>query len=260
MSTPAQATSTTDEPDHEKTLPAGQLSPSSNPIGWYGKLPAAGDFLVRRLPDEFRNPWDRWLSEGMVLGKATLAEQWENVFLCFPVWRFLWHGARADRLLWTGLLMPGADRVGRLFPLTVAMPLELAQASATDARRALTTMPVSEGPVRQRSLAGLDDYLDTLQALALQVLQDDDIAGFDSAIRLLPGFDASTEPTPGQGLTAWFESRGLNTFLAEPATTVFWSRDPLVLDPIRVETCPPAASSFVRLVSSLPAADSCSYE
>ena len=34
-------------------------------IGWYGKLPSAGDFLGRRLPPEFQGPWDRWLQHGL---------------------------------------------------------------------------------------------------------------------------------------------------------------------------------------------------
>ena len=26
--------------------------------GWYGKLPASGDFVTRRLPPSFIEPWD----------------------------------------------------------------------------------------------------------------------------------------------------------------------------------------------------------
>ena len=30
--------------------------------GWYGKLPASGDFATRRLPPSFIEPWDAWLN------------------------------------------------------------------------------------------------------------------------------------------------------------------------------------------------------
>ena len=30
--------------------------------GFFGKLPATGDFVCRGLPDAFRKPWDSWLT------------------------------------------------------------------------------------------------------------------------------------------------------------------------------------------------------
>ncbi|WP_268619542.1 TagF domain-containing protein, partial [Escherichia coli] len=35
-------------------------------IGWYGKLPSAGDFLQRRLPDPVINNWAHWFHNGLV--------------------------------------------------------------------------------------------------------------------------------------------------------------------------------------------------
>ena len=37
--------------------------------GWYGKLPAAGDFLTRRLPGSFVQTWDHWLQHGLAQGR-----------------------------------------------------------------------------------------------------------------------------------------------------------------------------------------------
>ena len=34
--------------------------------GFWGKLPAAGDFVGRRLPAAFVEPWDRWVSRHLV--------------------------------------------------------------------------------------------------------------------------------------------------------------------------------------------------
>lgn len=35
-------------------------------LGWYGKLPSAGDFLQRRLPDPVVNNWAHWFHNGLV--------------------------------------------------------------------------------------------------------------------------------------------------------------------------------------------------
>lgn len=255
-----QASSSTPESASPVVQADAQSNPPPNSIGWFGKLPGAGDFLIRRLPDDFRLPWDRWLSEGMLHGKAALGDQWEADFLSFPVWRFLWQCATEDRAHWTGVLLPGVDRVGRLFPLTVAMPLALTATATPGTPQALPALHAAEMQVNRMALSGLDDYLDEVQALALQVLADDDIAGFDAALRALPAFDACAQPRQDAGLKDWFTALGLRSFLAGPAMTLFWSRDPMVHNPLRIETCPPAALCFLELVTSIPAAESCPRE
>ena len=86
--------------------------------GFYGKLPAAGDFVSRRLPADFVRAWDRWVAQHL----APLLESdiWsERVGL-----RFLLGPAALGPM--AGLVLPSADRVGRRFPLTVAAPTLLA--------------------------------------------------------------------------------------------------------------------------------------
>ncbi|TIU04376.1 MAG: type VI secretion system-associated protein TagF, partial [Mesorhizobium sp.] len=34
--------------------------------GFYGKMPATGDFVTRRLPGDFVRAWDRWLAQHIV--------------------------------------------------------------------------------------------------------------------------------------------------------------------------------------------------
>ena len=41
-------------------------------VGWYGKIPGTGDFIARRVPASFREPWDRWL-QGAI--DSTLSNQ-----------------------------------------------------------------------------------------------------------------------------------------------------------------------------------------
>ena len=98
------------------------VSPSPAP-GWFGKMPNVGDFVSRRLPDDFIRAWDDWLQSGMARARADLGAAWSMRYLVAPVRRF-W---LAPRLLgdtgWAGALMPSVDSVGRYFPLTIAAPL-----------------------------------------------------------------------------------------------------------------------------------------
>ncbi len=107
-------------------------SADTHPIGWYGKLPAAGDFMSRRLPAEFVDLWDRWLQAGIAHSRAELGEQWPDLYLTFPVWRFLLPADGQHECAWCGVLLPSVDRVGRLFPLTVCQPLSAEELLTAD--------------------------------------------------------------------------------------------------------------------------------
>jgi len=100
--------------------------------GWYGKLPCLGDFASRRLPGEFIRTWDSWLQDVLQATRAALGEAWLDSYLTMPIWRFvLWPGL-VEASGWAGVLMPSVDRVGRQFPLTlaVALPSDAAAAHA----------------------------------------------------------------------------------------------------------------------------------
>ena len=90
--------------------------------GWFGKLSSLGDFASRRLPQEWVQGCDRWLSAGMAAGQQRLGEAWWGAYLAAPVWRFAWAPGVMDHQWWFGLLMPSCDKVGRYFPLVVAQP------------------------------------------------------------------------------------------------------------------------------------------
>ena len=91
-------------------------------MGWYGKLPCQGDFVWRRLPQEFIRPWDAWLQQGMVCMRAELGEaDWLARYLVAPIRRFWLAPGLLGETGWIGLLMPSIDRVGRHFPLTLAV-------------------------------------------------------------------------------------------------------------------------------------------
>lgn len=116
-------------------------------LGWYGKLPVVGDFVGRRLPQGFIDRWDHWLQRGLALGEERFGERWQELYLTFPVWRFLVPagagggacggtgtgtgavtgagvGVGAGTVgAWYGILLPSVDRVGRFFPLTICRPV-----------------------------------------------------------------------------------------------------------------------------------------
>lgn len=91
--------------------------------GWYGKIPALGDFASRRLPSEFITVWDAWLQHGMAASRANLGERWLDIYLTSPIWRFALLPGVIGQQAWSGLMMPSVDKVGRHFPLTLALPL-----------------------------------------------------------------------------------------------------------------------------------------
>ena len=125
--------------------------------GFFGKIPSHGDFVARRLPAPFTEPWDAWLRAGLADSRAHLGDDWLPIYLNSPIWRFVLGAGVCGPRAWGGVMMPSVDRVGRYFPFTIA--------------------------------AGLDDgappsaaWHASLEALALPALGD----GFS-----LPGFDAA---------------------------------------------------------------------
>ena len=93
--------------------------------GFYGKMPATGDFVSRRLPGEFVRNWDRWLAQHLVplFGQESWPLDTALRFLAGPVS----FGASA------GIIVQSADRVGRKFPLSVVAQLVEAPVLLADA-------------------------------------------------------------------------------------------------------------------------------
>lgn len=92
-------------------------------VGFFGKVPALGDFVSRRLPRQFIDPWDQWLQASLRSSQETLGENWLSSFLVSPLWRFALSPGLCGPSAWAGVMMPSVDRVGRYYPLTLAQPM-----------------------------------------------------------------------------------------------------------------------------------------
>ncbi|HYN12337.1 MAG TPA: type VI secretion system-associated protein TagF [Burkholderiales bacterium] len=124
----------------------------SRVLGLYGKVPAVGDFVRRRLDSDFIGAWDAWLQRMMSESRKVLGERWLDCFLSAPVWRFVLPAGMFSKAGWVGLVLPSVDRVGRYFPLTIAAPIH------------------EESIDVPSTLSKALQWLDSIEALALEAL------------------------------------------------------------------------------------------
>lgn len=134
--------------------------------GFWGKLPAHGDFIGRGLPQAWIQAWDGWLERGLAWaaqahGMARLRRELAQA----PTWCCVIRpgGAAGARQAggpgtWCAVLAPSRDRVGRPFPLTLAEiwpgrgpgSFEAAQVRLD---RLLALLPLAEGADAAERLA-----------------------------------------------------------------------------------------------------------
>jgi len=88
--------------------------------GYFGKIPARGDFVASGLASPIVSAWDMIVSSAVAAGKAAMAERWSEVWLQAPVWRFALPPNLCGPAPLLGLWMPSIDKVGRYFPLMLA--------------------------------------------------------------------------------------------------------------------------------------------
>jgi type VI secretion system protein ImpM len=85
-------------------------------VGYFGKLPAKGDFLRASLPEDFIAPLDAWCRDCLASSRAALGERWDEAWMSAPVWRFLLPAGACGAQAVLGVWLPSMDRVGRHFP------------------------------------------------------------------------------------------------------------------------------------------------
>lgn len=178
--------------------------------GWYGKLPSLGDFATRRLPVEFVKAWDAWLQDVIPASRDALAERWLDCYLTMPIWRFVFLPGLVTQSGWAGVLMPSVDRVGRHFPLTVAVELSSHAAAA----RAVFEGAEWFAGLEDAALAvldptrGADDLDDALTSSLLASPPAVEPDGSTQPLRVLPSVEAFGPLAEGEALSAWSERTG----------------------------------------------------
>jgi type VI secretion system protein ImpM len=120
-------------------------------VGFLGKLPARGDFVLRGLPRGFADAWDAWLQESMTGSRDILGDAWLPAWLEAPVWRFALPAGHCGPDAVAGVMLPSVDRAGRHWPLTLA---------ATFPGFATALLPD-------------DAWLDTLEAAGMAAVMED---------------------------------------------------------------------------------------
>ena len=151
------------------------MTPIDLELGFYGKLPSLGDFVSRRLPQEFITPWDSWLQSSLAASREVLGEQWLYHYLTSPIWRFALSPGLVGKNAWIGIVMPSVDRVGRYFPLTIACKVP--------------------GDVSLLHLfSAASEWFAGLESVAISALEDNlAVAEFDVMVEAMPALDMSGE-------------------------------------------------------------------
>ncbi|MCD2184672.1 type VI secretion system-associated protein TagF [Rhizobium sp. GN54] len=119
--------------------------------GWYGKVPCVGDFVRSGLSPQFVVAWDAWMQTLLTTGREVLGERWRECYFSAPIWRFALSPGMTGSHAVAGIVMPSVDRVGREYPLCLAVELD---APVWSAYRALE--PIF-APLEETALAMLED-------------------------------------------------------------------------------------------------------
>ncbi len=121
--------------------------------GFFGKLPARGDFVRAGLPSSFVTPWDEWMARMLAASQRRLGGTWIEAWLQAPVWCFAFEPGVCGPDCAIGLWMPSVDRVGRNYPLVLAA--------------------VVGGTTAARLVGRGGGFLDEAEAAGLAALEDD---------------------------------------------------------------------------------------
>ncbi|MGN2246273.1 type VI secretion system-associated protein TagF [Frateuria sp. GZRR35] len=137
-------------------------------VGFFGKLPGAGDFVQRRLPGAFVERWDRHFEQAVFASREALGQDWASAYRASPTWRFVLSPQACGEGAWAGVFGPADDRVGRSFPMVL-------------------TAAISPGEVEPllREGAGWFDALARVHAQG-QRGAPVDAEGFDALVAALP--------------------------------------------------------------------------
>jgi type VI secretion system protein ImpM len=138
--------------------------PAAMAPGFFGKLPARGDFLARRVPTGVSAAWEEWLASLVTAAKVALGNRWPDDWLTAPLWHFVLGSAIAPPSGAMGVLLASVDRVGRFFPFSI----------------------IGTGAAGMDADRGADEWARSVEALALDSLGENfDPETLDTALGTL---------------------------------------------------------------------------
>ena len=196
-------------------------------IGWYGKLPASGDFVSRRIPRSLLDMLDDWLSRGLAEMQASLPDEWRASFAAAPAWYFTIPASVGGGDTLIGLIVPSHDRVGRAFPLCAGIvlpPDAVVGQLLADAHGWLSRLGEVVVRARDRGLP-LEEFDAAVRAIALpSTSQRVPTDGGDDILNVLglAPLDAPTVPMPLAHAIPWPELPLI--FDANAATSFWWTK------------------------------------
>lgn len=140
-------------------------------FGFYGKIPALGDFVTRSLLREQVGVVDEWMQQGL-FALRSISEQWLDSYLVSPVWQFALPAGIWSATPLCGLLMPSVDRVGRYFPFFTCANLHTAgESDATAVWRRMSRIALDLPRVLHEQLDA-ETSLQLLQNPAINTAED----------------------------------------------------------------------------------------
>jgi type VI secretion system ImpM family protein len=183
--------------------------------GFFGKLPGAGDFVQRRLPSAFVEVWDPHFERAVNASRLALGDAWQHAYRSSPVWRFLLSPGVCTSSAWVGVIGPAGDRVGRSFPMVIAVPLDDPSLAMQVLRDGDTWFAAIE---RVHSAAQADPSLG-VEAFDAQLLALADVPLIASTTAALHGMEHIAWQNAGQWRLPLPRARGNGDFLAD-----LWTR------------------------------------
>ncbi len=205
-------------------------------IGWFGKLPCAGDFVHRRLAHNLVTAIDEWLRDGLAMLR-TSDPQWRGAYEQAPIWNCAVPASvTRSGLTLIGLLSPSHDRVGRDYPLCagVALPPRASPAPLLDGAHgwlAALGRTVAQALERPTSIEAFDE---AILAIPLPVALANGLSagGGNDILSILndSGLDVPTVPMPLAHALPWPE---LPLQFDPDGTTSYWWTNTVNGGPLR---------------------------
>lgn len=93
-------------------------------IGWFGKIPAVGDYTGRGMPHLLQDIAYDWFAGGLEELANQHSEHWRDRYRAAPVWHFAMNADVWDAQALIGCLAPSSDRVGRCSPLVALRSID----------------------------------------------------------------------------------------------------------------------------------------